>query len=94
MGRARRARHSLCGGGRTAAIAAGSWEYSSSTAHDAVTAALSVGFRHIDTAHDYCADGSTAGFMSSGCPNGESNQVGIASALKASPLPRQELPPN
>ena len=72
-------------------IAAGTWQYSSQTAHDAVAAALDVGFRHIDTAHDYCGDGTTAGFMSKGCPNGESNQVGIASAIQASSLSRADL---
>ena len=72
-------------------IAAGTWQYSSQTAHDAVAAALDVGFRHIDTAHDYCGDGTTAGFMSKGCPNGESNQVGIATAIEASSLSRADL---
>ena len=34
-------------------IAAGTWQYNSSSAEASVTAALSVGFAHIDTARDY-----------------------------------------
>jgi len=46
-----------------------------------VTAALGAGFTHIDTAHDYCADGSTGDCST----KGGSNQGGIGEALKGRP---------
>ena len=59
------------------AVAAGTWQYTAATAQTSVTNALKVGFTHIDTAHDYCADGTTGD-----CTNaGSSNQVGIGKAL-------------
>jgi 2,5-diketo-D-gluconate reductase A len=57
-------------------IAAGTWEYSANTAQAAVTAALQAGFTHVDTAHDYCGDGTTGNCKS------KSNQLGIQKALK------------
>lgn len=68
-------------------VAAGTWQYSAAAAEQSVAAALSVGIRHIDTAHDYCADGSTADCTG----RGGSNQVGIAKALAASSVPRSEI---
>eukprot|EP00316_Scyphosphaera_apsteinii_P024186 CAMPEP_0119322196 /NCGR_PEP_ID=MMETSP1333-20130426/57520_1 /TAXON_ID=418940 /ORGANISM="Scyphosphaera apsteinii, Strain RCC1455" /LENGTH=318 /DNA_ID=CAMNT_0007329359 /DNA_START=11 /DNA_END=967 /DNA_ORIENTATION=- len=69
------------------AIAAGTWEYDNTIAELSVTAALEAGFTHIDTAHDYCADGST-GYCAS---SGGSNQVGIAKAIARSGKPRHSL---
>ena len=68
-------------------VAAGTWQYTSAIAEQSIAAALSVGIRHIDTAHDYCADGTTGD-----CPKrGGSNQLGIAKALAASTIPRSEV---
>jgi len=74
------------------AVAAGTWQYSSTVAGQSVTAALSVGLTHIDTAHDYCADGSTAPALAS-CAHhgGGSNQQGISTALAATSRPRSSL---
>lgn len=59
------------------AVAAGTWQYDKDFAQKSVTEAFAAGFTHIDTAHDYCADGSTADCTS----KGGSNQVGIAKAI-------------
>merc|ERR1711865_398017 len=40
-------------------IAAGTWQYKHDQVQQAISAALTVGYRHIDTAHDYCDNGST-----------------------------------
>jgi len=66
------------------AVAAGTWQYDSDYAQQSVVSALTAGFTHIDTAHDYCSDGSTAKFGGHGCPGG-SNQVGIAKAIAGKP---------
>jgi len=66
-------------------VAAGTWQYDTADAQKSVTAALSVGVRHIDAAHDYCADGSTGA-----CARG-SNGPGIAAAVAASGLARSQL---
>lgn len=69
------------------AVAAGTWQYTTSYAMTAVTAALSVGFAHIDTAHDYCSDGTTGD-----CSKvGGSNQVGIGKAIAASKAGRSDV---
>lgn len=65
-------------------VSAGTWQYDTATAQDSVASALQIGFTHIDTAHDYCADGSTGS-----CKTG-SNQVGIGKALAASSLKRSD----
>ena len=65
-------------------VAAGTWQYDSDYAQESVNTAVGVGFNHIDTAHDYCSDGTTAKFGGRGCPGG-SNQVGIAKALVNKP---------
>lgn len=44
------------------AIAAGTWQFDLDTAHTEITDALQIGWNHVDTAHDYCNDGSTASF--------------------------------
>ena len=67
------------------AIAAGSWEYDSDTAEQSVAAALEVGYRHIDTAHDYCGDATT------GDCKGASNQIGVGKAIAASGISRDEI---
>ena len=59
------------------AVAAGTWQYTTSGAQESVTNAIKAGFTHIDTAHDYCADGTTGDCTNSG----SSNQVGIGRAL-------------
>lgn len=64
--------------------AAGSWQYTTDQAESSVTTALKVGWRHIDTAHDYCGDGSTGT-----CP-GKSVQVGVGAALKKSGMARED----
>jgi len=51
-------------------VGLGTWQYNDTVAETAVTNALKVGFRHIDTALGY------------------KNQVGVAAALKKSPLLR------
>jgi 2,5-diketo-D-gluconate reductase A len=66
------------------AVAAGTWQYDSTYAQQSVVSALNAGFTHIDSAHDYCSDGSTAKFGGHGCPDG-SNQLGIAKALANRP---------
>ena len=62
----------LNNGVKMPAVSAGTWQYNTSIAQDSVAAALRVGFRHIDTAHDYCSDGSTGGggFSTPGCASG------------------------
>merc|ERR1712086_751083 len=40
-------------------ISAGTWQYKHDQVQQAISAALTVGYRHIDTAHDYCDNGST-----------------------------------
>ncbi|KAL1525752.1 hypothetical protein AB1Y20_020596 [Prymnesium parvum] len=68
-------------------VAAGTWQYTSDVAELSVSAALSAGFRHIDAAHDYCADGKT-----SDCSlHGGSNQQGIRKALAGSSVKRADL---
>jgi len=68
------------------AIAAGTWQYNSSTAEASITEAFKEGFRHIDTAHDYCGDGTTGK-----CSDAVSNQGGIGLALKASGIARTDF---
>ena len=68
-------------------VAAGTWQYDTDAAEQSITAALGVGARHIDTAHDYCADGSTSDCSK----HGGSNQQGIAKALKSSSVARSDL---
>eukprot|EP00322_Chrysochromulina_rotalis_P029100 CAMPEP_0115847402 /NCGR_PEP_ID=MMETSP0287-20121206/10365_1 /TAXON_ID=412157 /ORGANISM="Chrysochromulina rotalis, Strain UIO044" /LENGTH=314 /DNA_ID=CAMNT_0003301237 /DNA_START=137 /DNA_END=1081 /DNA_ORIENTATION=- len=63
------------------AIAAGTWQYDADYAAQSVMVALSAGFTHIDTAHDYCADGTTGDCSS----KGGSNQIGIAKSISGSP---------
>ena len=64
-------------------VAAGTWQYDKDYAQKSVTEAIAAGFTHIDTAHDYCADGTTASFAGADCTSkGGSNQVGIAPAIK------------
>jgi diketogulonate reductase-like aldo/keto reductase len=41
------------------AIAAGTWKYNMSQVDNEITNAISVGWNHFDTAHDYCFDGSS-----------------------------------
>ena len=59
------------------AVAAGTWQYTTSGAQESVTNAIKAGFTHIDTAHDYCADGTTGDCTNSG----SSDQVCIGRAL-------------
>ena len=66
-------------------LAAGTWQYTTQVTQEAVAAAITAGFRHIDTAHDYCADGTTADCK------GDSNQKGVGAGIKASGIPRAEL---
>jgi len=74
----------LNNGVKMPAVAAGTWQYNTSTATSSVTQAIAVGFTHIDTAHDYCSDGST------GSCSGGSNQPGIGKALQAAGLARSD----
>jgi len=67
-------------------------------AFNATLQALKVGYRHIDTAHDYCADGSTAkipkfdpGCGNVGCPGGKTVQSGIGAAIQQSKIAREDL---
>jgi len=69
------------------AVAAGTWQYTTAYAQSSVASAFKVGFTHIDTAHDYCADGSTGDCSAVG----GSNQAGIAKALAASGLARESV---
>jgi diketogulonate reductase-like aldo/keto reductase len=71
----------LNNGVKMPAVAAGTWQYTTDYAEKSVAAALQVGFTHIDTAHDYCADGSTDDCSQ----KGGSNQAGIAKALAGKP---------
>jgi len=66
-------------------FAAGTWKYSGDQAEKSVSTAFSVGIRHIDTAHDYCDDPSQQLCTS------KSNQIGIARAVRASGLRRDEM---
>lgn len=66
-------------------VATGTWQYTGQEISGAITAALEIGYRHIDTAHDYCADGST------GLCSGGSVQKAIGQAVTASKLKRDEL---
>jgi diketogulonate reductase-like aldo/keto reductase len=59
------------------AVAAGTWQYDADYAEQSVKAALTAGYTHIDTAHDYCFDGSTGDCSQ----KGGSNQKGIAKAI-------------
>jgi len=63
------------------AVAAGTWQYDSDYAQQSVTAAFEAGFTHIDTASDYCADGSTNECST----HGGSNQQGIAKVITGRP---------
>lgn len=67
------------------AVAAGTWQYDSSTAQAAVSAAFQVGYTHLDTAHDYCGDGTTGNCKS------KSNQLGIKLALQSSGKKRSDF---
>jgi len=49
----------LHNGVRMPVIAAGTWKFTTENAKSSVEAALGVGFTHIDTAHNYCANGTT-----------------------------------
>lgn len=71
----------LNNGVRMPAIAAGTWQYTSDEAQRSAVAALQAGLTHIDTASDYCADGSTGDCSS----KGGSNQRGISKALQGKP---------
>ena len=42
------------------AIAAGTWNYDTDTVLDELKEAINLGWNHVDTAHDYCGDGSMA----------------------------------
>ena len=66
----------LSNGVEMPAIAAGTWQYDANTAQAAVEAAIAAGFTHIDTAHDYCGDGTTGN-----CKD-KSNQLGIKLAIQ------------
>jgi len=68
-------------------VAAGTWQYTSSVAEQSVTTALTAGFHHIDTAHDYCADGTTSDCSK----HGGSNQLGIGKALAAAKRQRSDI---
>jgi len=68
-------------------IAAGTWQYKHSQVPQAVSAALAAGYRHIDTAHDYCDDGSTGDCSAVG----KSVQQGIGAAIKSSGIARDKL---
>jgi hypothetical protein len=57
------------------------WQYTSDEAQRSAVAALQAGLTHIDTASDYCADGSTGDCSS----KGGSNQRGISKALQGKP---------
>mmetsp|Transcript_33119 Transcript_33119/g.77444 ORF Transcript_33119/g.77444 Transcript_33119/m.77444 type:complete len:313 (-) Transcript_33119:37-975(-) len=69
------------------AVAVGTWQYDDKYAQQSIATALSVGFTHIDTAHDYCADGSTGDCSGTG----GSNQRGIGKAIAAAAIPRTQL---
>jgi diketogulonate reductase-like aldo/keto reductase len=68
------------------AIAAGTWKYNLSQVENEITNAVSVGWNHFDTAHDYCFDGSS-GLK---C-EGSSVQVAVSKALKDSKLKREDV---
>lgn len=63
-------------------VATGTWQYKAEEVPGAISAALQSGFRHIDTAHDYCADGSTP--MTTKCTEccGGSVQKAIGEAIR------------
>jgi diketogulonate reductase-like aldo/keto reductase len=62
----------LRNGVRMPLLAAGVYQYNSSTAYESVTAALKAGFRHVDTALDYWnQDGVARAIRDSGLPRGE-----------------------
>jgi len=50
------------------AIAAGTYQFNSETVLTEIKDAIDAGWNHIDTAHDYCDDGSISGFKA--CPDG------------------------
>ena len=50
------------------AIAAGTYQFNSETVLTEIKDAIDAGWNHIDTAHDYCDDGSISGFKA--CPGG------------------------
>jgi len=68
-------------------IAAGTWQYEHSQVRGAISAALAVGYRHIDTAHDYCDNGTTGDCSAAG----KSVQQGIGAAVKSSGIPRDQI---
>ncbi len=67
------------------AVSAGTWEYNTTSAHASAAAALKLGYRGLDTANDYCGDGST------GDCKGASNQGGVGAAIAAAGLARGDV---
>merc|ERR1712086_477768 len=68
-------------------IAAGTWQYKHDQVQQAISAALTVGYRHIDTAHDYCDNGSTGDCTAVG----KSVQQGVGAAVSSSALARDQI---
>ena len=57
-------------------VSLGTWQYNTTFVPSVIAMGLKAGFTHIDTAHDYCGDGSTGDCKS------KSNQLGIKLAIQ------------
>lgn len=68
------------------AAAAGTWKYNLTQVDTEITNAFSVGWNSVDTAHDYCEDG-TSGLT---CP-GSSVQVAVGQAIRESQTERHQV---
>jgi len=68
------------------AVAAGTWKYNLTQVNTEITNAISVGWNHVDTAHDYCEDGSSG----LSC-KGSSVQVAVGEAIRGSKLERKQV---
>ena len=69
------------------AVAAGTWQYTTTQANTEIKNAISVGWNHVDTAHDYCEDGSYGLW----CLPGHSVQVAVGEAIRDSNLERDQV---
>jgi diketogulonate reductase-like aldo/keto reductase len=68
------------------AVAAGTWKYNLAQVDTEIKNAISVGWNHVDTAHDYCENGSSGLW----CP-GSSVQVAVGEAIRDSNLERDQV---
>ena len=69
-------------------IAAGTYQFNANTVLSEIKEAINQGWNHVDTAHDYCADGSISKLRA--CSEG-SVQPAVGQAFRESGLNREDL---